>query len=559
MWLTIPLMLAAHGAAHQNRVRDWALLALWAALDLYSSYLAVPVVGVAYGYVGLVHLPRLAAAARSRSVTIALNEVRRFAPAILSLVVLAVAMWPWVGHFRVFLGRPDTGFSRVDAAVPLTVDSVSALLAAFGLSGVALTLFVAGLVTAAVDLARGQWRRSALPLLWLVLPIAYYYLRVGGGIVTISPHYFVEVFPAALLIAAIGVCGIIQALRWAWRLTGGLRTGARDRADHNPRWLQLGTTAVGLVLVAMVVGDWWPTVVAGYDYPNGSDYRGAVDRILAADSKHPVVLAVGDEAPWNVEIGLRYYAWVRHSNIEVIDGATLDNHSISVLKAATSVWGAVKAAAGLPLSDPPGASRETYQDTVLFPPGKAGNLDQAAAILNWASAVEPGLTSAAQLVEIAQGTAALGPELLPGMSTSTASNGAPLPDRWTLQTHASVSADGRVLVLEPSGGETNAIFATSSLQPGADYTLSFRCDNSALSGNLSVYVVLETPEGVAVLPSGGGYSCVGGPGDLAADGANGKGAILFSMTPTATSVTIWARATGSGIGRYSDFSLRQLR
>jgi hypothetical protein len=31
------------------------------------------------------------------------------------------------------------------------------------------------------------------------------------------------------------------------------------------------------------------------------------------------------------------------------------------------------------------------------------------------------------------------------------------------------------------------------------------------------------------------------------------------MTPTATSVTIWARATGSGIGRYSDFSLRQLR
>ena len=557
MWLTIPLMLAAHGAAHQNRVRDWALLALWAALDLYSSYLAVPVVGVAYGYVGLVHLPRLAAAARSRSVTIAVNEVRRFAPAILSLVVLAVAMWPWVGHFRVFLSRPDTGFSRVDAAVPLTVDSVSALLAAFGLSGVALTLFVAGLVTAAVDLARGQWRRSALPLLWLVLPIVYYYLRVGGGIVTISPHYFVEVFPAALLIAAIGVHGVIRAICWAGRRAWELRAGASERAEQrNPRWLQLGTTAVGLVLVAIVVRDAWPTVVAGYDYPNGSDYRGAVDRILAADSAHPVVLAFGHEAPWNIEIGMRYYAWVRHSTVEVVDGASLDNHSLSVLRAATSVWGAARLTPDYLGANPPGPIPERYQDTLLLPPDTTDNLNRSSAILHWASAIQPELAADADLIDFVQGNAVLGPELLPGPTASSTSIGPPLADRWTLHRNVSISADGHGFLMEPSGGEVNAIYTTSSLQSSADYLLSFRCDNSAMSGRLGVYVVVQTPAGAVVFPNGGGYDCVGSPGQPS---ETAVGVIQFSMIPTATAATIWARATGNGVGRYSDFSLHQLR
>jgi len=560
MLFTIPLMAAAHDAAHRNRIRDWTLLATWAALDLYSSYLAVPVVGVAFGYAGLVRLAGLGAAARTRNATTVATELEGLAPAIVSTAALGVVLLPWVGHFGAFLGRPDAGFARIDASAPLTIDGVLPLLAALDLSGLVLALFMAGLVTATVDLGRGQWRRSALPLLWLVLPIAFYYIRVRGGIVTILPHYFVEEYAVALLLAAIGVSGIMRAFRWAWRRASGLLAGAKAQPGGSARLMELSSVAVGLGLVAAVVAYTLPVDATIYTASNGSDYRGAVDRILAADPEHPVVLAVGQDAQWNVEIGLRYYAWARHSSLEVIDGGKLDNHAISVLQAATSVWGAAKSAPDLPASDPPGPSRETYQDTVLVPPDTTANLDRAKAILNWAAAAQPALASGAKLIELAQGHATLGPELLPGPATSSAEMGPLQLDRWTLQAHASVSADGRSFVLEPAGGEINAIYVTSSLQPGADYLLSFQCDNSALSGHLNVYVTLQTSDGVAaIFPDGAGYVCAGDPSDSTGESASSGGVIAFSVTPGATSAMIWARATGTGVGRYSEFSLRQFR
>ena len=105
---------------------------------------------------------------------------------------------------------------------------------------------------------------------------------------------------------------------------------------------------------------------------------------------------------------------------------------------------------------------------------------------------------------------------------------------------------------QASGAETNAINATQSVPVGADYLLTVACDPRELSGWLSVFVVLQWPGGSTTLPSGAGYVCPAGPSVSSA-------VVSFFVTEPSTSVTILLRATGTGIGTYSEPSLRSLK
>ena len=120
------------------------------------------------------------------------------------------------------------------------------------------------------------------------------------------------------------------------------------------------------------------------------------------------------------------------------------------------------------------------------------------------------------------------------------------------QPNVSVAEDGRGFVLKPQETETNAIYAKQSLPVGADYLLTVACDPRELSGWLSVFVVLQWPGGSTTLPSGAGCVCPAGPSVSSA-------VVPFSVTEPSTSVTIWLRATGTGIGTYSEPSLRSLK
>src|ERR1035437_4537513 len=214
--VTVALMSAAHAAAHRGPVLQWALLAVLAAIDLYTGYLALTAVGVAYAYAGLVRLWALLADLRSRrDLRASLIQVGLCCG---SGAATAIAFLPWLGHFQEFLSRSDLGFGRVDSSQPITADAVSALLAQLDLHGIVFWLTLTGIATALVDLCRRRTDAALLPLLWFFLPLAFFALRAGPGIVTIWPRYFAIVYPAALLLAAMGVSGLARFADWAYRL-----------------------------------------------------------------------------------------------------------------------------------------------------------------------------------------------------------------------------------------------------------------------------------------------------------------------------------------------------
>jgi hypothetical protein len=552
--VTVTLMWAAHSVAHRPTILGWIVLTVLADLDIYTGYLAFMAVGVAYGYVGLIRLWAIWQEARDgKSVRPSLLQ---FGLCLASAAVAAVAFLPWQRHFRDFLARPDLGFGRVNPGAPLTVDAANQLLAQLDLHGIVFWLAVAGIVTAVVDILRRRSDNTLLPLLWLFLPLAFFAYRSGPAMVTIWTRYYVISYPVALLLAAIGAAGVgrLVSAGFMWLVRRILsRLHPRQFSFHllTPQLVgSLMKLAIAGLFVAMVGVEALPADAAAYQRPKGSDYRGLVDRVLAADGNHPTVLVVGPNPDWTVS-GLRYYAWARSSSLQVIDPIEMTYADLEILKSATSVWGAVLAGPTVKGTTPPFLPLELYNDVYLLPTGKWGSAG-ADAVLEWAQEFEPALGATKKLVEFATGQLQPGPELLRPPSQWRAESGPTFLDQWTLQPNVSVAEDGRGFVLKPQGTETNAIYATQSLPVGGDYLLTVACDPRELSGWLSVFVVLQWPGGSTTLPSGAGYVCPAGPSVSSA-------VVSFFVTEPSTSVTILLRATGTGIGTYSEPSLRSLK
>jgi len=551
--VTVALMSAAHAAAHRGTVFQWGLFAVLAAVDIYTGYLAFMAVGVAYAYAGLVWLWRLLADLRSRQEP--RQSQRELGLCLASAAATAIAFLPWLGHMQEFLARPDLGFGRVNTSSPETADAVNALLASLDIHGLVFWLVLAGIATALWDLARRRPDTAVLPLLWFFLPLAFFALRAGPGMVTIWPHYFAIDYAAALLLAAIGVWGIARLVGWACRLLmQGLRSRPIQlqgpaRPSFHPSARFLIHVAVCIGLLTMVGLDALPADAAAYQRAKGSDYRGAVDRILSSDSERPVVLVVGQNPDWVIP-GIRYYAWARRSSLQVIDALKLDRGALATLQSATSLWTAGWAGPTVPATDPAGPARELYADVWLLPT-RGSVASRADAVLEWAQQFEPELGAARELVAFTSGGGRVGPELLPPPSQSAHETGAPFLDRWTLQPHVTVAANGDGFVLQPAGSDVNAIYATQSLATGGNYLLSVDCDPKALAGSLHVFVVLQSPNGSTVLPDGAGYTC---PTASVATNA----LIAFSVTTPSTTMTIWLRASGVGTGTFFEPSLRSL-
>ena len=543
--LTILLMHAVYRAAVRQRAVDWALLAVVGSLDLYVGYLAITTLVAAYAYVGLVLLTNWIGCARKFGLPEANRSVRSpIVGATVAAMATAAAFLPWANHFAAFLGRPDLGFGRVPTDQPATPGAALALLAQLDLQGLTLALCAVGILTALIRLATGRWREGLLPLVFLLVPLAGILWRAGGGIVLIWPRYFSTLYPPAVLLVGLGMVGLAEAAAAAWRRLDGLAAAG---------WRPMTARLVVAILLAAPVGAQALSLdFAAYERPKGSDYRGAVDRMVLADSRRPVVIVTGPNPDW-VERGLDYYGWAHGSSLRVVDGLRIGQASLADLRAATSLWLATRQMDLPVVEGPVGTTRSDHADFSLFGAPKAPGAGESAArdLLMWAAGSEPELATSVRLIEALEGSRALGPELLPAPASSDPETGPPALERWTRQPGVVVALDGSGFVESPTGGQVNAILATRRLTPGEDYLLEFACLTVGLQGEVRAFVVATGSGATTIFPDGAGEVCGSGTD-------SGDGLIAFTVPADAHLVTIWLRATGSGDATIGPISLRRL-
>ena len=330
-------MLFAYRAAVQGRKLDWLWFALSTLVSLYTHYLALATTAAALAFIGLILAADLAdSGTRARrqanaEVPAPTRQVAlKIGLALVSLVVVVLGYLPWLPYLGDFLGRGRFGFGRFEADHVASLADVKPILDYWDMSGLILTLVGIGVVTVAIMMAGGRWKEGALILIWAGLPLAAFWFRLQGAIVTVWPRYFVFLHPAVLLLAAWGVAGLVAV---AGRVVARVLPG---RANIKLPVKRLIFGAALLLLLAEFV----PALAQSYGWPK-SDYRGAAQYLTATSPPDSVVIGIGAHSP-SLNWGLRYYFWRFNSTIAHVDAVKLEDLAIArIEKSRGDVWAAV--------------------------------------------------------------------------------------------------------------------------------------------------------------------------------------------------------------------------
>jgi len=312
--LTIVQMQLAYLAVTRSRLIYWLGFSIVTLVSLYNDYFALLATAAAFAFIGLVLARRLL------SPHPALPHRDIFA-AVGSGLLILLGYLPWLPILRTFLHHQEYGLSRFSPAHDATLAEVRSYLAIFGLQGVVLVLFAAGLVLAALWTVRRKPEAVLLTVLWLVVPVAAFFYSLRGGLVTLWPRYLIFVLPAALLLVALAIDEIST---WLGRIAGrraGLIAGLASVAG------------VTVVLIQVV-----PTLVSSYQLPK-DDWRGAAAFVESNSSADSVVIDVGSDSYW-VQEAMGYYLHHQRSPILHVDaGQPLDPSLVSRLETSHgTVW-----------------------------------------------------------------------------------------------------------------------------------------------------------------------------------------------------------------------------
>jgi hypothetical protein len=266
-------------------------------------------------------------------------------------------------------------------------------------------------------------------------------------------------------------------------------------------------------------------------------YREAANFIVGSSESDSVVLAVGSFSD-HVMIGLGYYLQAHHSSIALIAGSVLDDRSVTrIQQSRGTVWAAVKT--GYEPNDLERAStsglelhRFTGITLIRWTSGASSSLDKAKSLLRWASSIEPRDRASAAFLDRVDTSSSL-PSLLPA---------APAP-----------------FVLNAQRGETSELKATAYVTAGEDLLVSFAYRNAGFSGQQLVLVSVADASGriIQEFPTGQGFPQVNGYQCLSARDWT-TGAFAFEAPPGARSLTVWLRATGTGVAEFQDVKLLRL-
>jgi len=112
------------------------------------------------------------------------------------------------------------------------------------------------------------------------------------------------------------------------------------RRRGGARWRQPVASVGAAVVALLLLAQTTPALAAQYAMPK-TDYRDATEHIIATSSPDAVVFAVGT-CNYFILGPLDYYLWRRHSSIVVMDGGQLDDRVVARLRRGVGpVWNAV--------------------------------------------------------------------------------------------------------------------------------------------------------------------------------------------------------------------------
>jgi 4-amino-4-deoxy-L-arabinose transferase-like glycosyltransferase len=492
---------------------------------------------VATGVVALVGF----LARRSRFLRARPAAARRLLLAAATGAVVALAYLPWLPTLRVFLGRPDQSLGQIHLAHAPNANDVVVLLNALGLSGLLLVALLLGLVAVGLGLFRGRAADSGLVLCWLAVPLLLFLLAARSAIVQIDPRYLSFLFPAAILVIAAGVDLAAEQLERIARRIGRRFAGR----------LRIGAAFATLVATTLLLAQVLPALASSYQVPK-EDYRGAAEHIAATSPPGSVLLAVGAYSDWAV-ICFQYYLRELHSPVTVVDGLQVTSETAATLGSGDgAAWGVVI----FPSSDQlgwiqrSGEIKTDYVDTTgiihVIRPAASGlsPIQQARAVLQWETPLEPRLSASTKLLDFVTGQAQLGPNLVPEPAAATQG-----VSGWSMG--PGVTVDGASVVMRPTAtrSQESAAF-TGQLTPEGDYAVGFDCRNDGFSGSQTVEAVPIDASGHALptFPGASAYRCPH-------SGSWTRSYFAISPPADTAAIALILRAQGSGTAQFRALQL----
>jgi mannosyltransferase len=543
MLFTTLQMLFAYRAIVNARPGDWAALVFCSVLNLYTHYMALAATAAALIFVvlslaleaGGLAISRLPARERS----IPLRQLySKVGFAIGAALLTTLAYVPWLPYLQGFLASKSVGLGRVSSIQHVSLQELQALLAAFNLSGVLLVLLAIGLAVPIYVLIResNDRRAAGLLLCWVLVPSAGLWFKLQGSVLTLVPRYYIFLYPAALLVVALGVEAIAVA------------AGSAFKSLKSAPWLMYGIALLAFLPQTL------PALANSYTVPK-DDYRGAATRILAASSPRSVVLALGGGDAF-ISQSLGYYFWLLHSAVRVVNGSELDSLTVARLKHRDSrVWGAVFTSDGsnyFTTGPPHGFDVVPLVGITLLHPRNqtTSPIRQAMTLLQWGSKFQPELAASASLLKVLDGSVTLGVNVLPPLSRFGPQ---PAPGAWWLTSGATLSADSHHFTLVTTGPEVDAVSTADIAKLHQQEVLSFQYHDGGSSAQPKVYVVANGLNGqiLNTFPNGAGYVC---PQSRAWTSA----AFALRVPPGTGNLTIWLRTEGAGSTEFKDVQLRSL-
>ena len=588
----------AYTSIKRARWFDWAGLAAFTILNLYTHYLALEMTAAAATYVGLlvfaevlqdannrvrISVAAVAVVAAAAAALIRWRPVLRVAyvglaqavqsakhhrlavAGLIALLIVAMAVVVWLK------GRALEGFMRRPAVTRLA-PAAAAGLAVFAaylpwLPSLKVLISTPSKGFGRLDLSlRPNWGALAsipvrLGLTWLVLAL----FVVGTVVLAVSLRRRRAAESLALLTwLTVPLVLLFVSVRWAISAldlryfaflfpaamitvavgadafcVAAMRFLQRTRSG---RMLRHATSLTGILILVLLLAQALPALATSYQAPK-EDWRTTAQRISASSSKGSVVLAIGAYSDWTV-LCLHYYFAEMHAPVTIVDGTQLTSDTADLLNGtAGPTWAVIDHPSPAQLSFIARSSdvKTDFVDVtgtihvIRSTDVQATAADQARELLQWELPLQPALRPSSELLDLGTGAASLGSNVVPD----------PPGPGWLLSPGARI--DGGTLSVTPEGvlAESNAFYTASPPPSGSDFLVSFQHRSAGLSGTQSVYAMVFDRSGrvIAVFPNGAGYTC-------APSREWTRSYFALTLPKAATSLVLILRADGSGTAHF---------
>jgi uncharacterized membrane protein len=584
---TILQVFFAYRCAVYGRWFDWSSFSLVSILNLYNDFLALIVSAVVALFLTLVLAGRLVGMARMRGNRVGLLRTSssprpgmQFIFAITSLATISLAYLPWLLLTLSFLTSPLLGFNMLPPGRHGSFADLQTLSHGLGFNWFFVALLSTGTADVLVTLVRERRLSSLLIVIWLVLPLVGFWLRAGDIMFLLLAQYYSFLFPAAIVLIAMGIEWLIRFVTGLYLrlLYPRMRLGAASTIEESSWTYKMPMRVLYGVLLVAALAQTSVALAESYSEPQVTpqDFRGAVDRIIADSTPGSMVLELG---MWGIKPapdpdkaidGIDYYLWLRHSPIKLIDGSLLDEYMVAhITNPDATIWGVDALPWPLTAEQTQHATDLGLEVTQLenvallrqrAPRGTPA--EQIDLLLNWGREIQPGLVATRAMLNPDFRSATLGDNILPPASdvqiparAGNLLNGEEQQDRWVLWSGASLSPDARTLVLSSDGSQpmANLTLSTRKLIPGKTYVLTFRYRNAHLKGDQRIYLSTYTDNGslVDTYPYEEGFRC---PRDL-----DSESTFAFRFPQLATSAVLWLQIEGAGTAGFSSVDLRPVK